>query len=843
MDRRISHLDWIDGLKAFAIIGILWNHVVEATGSMPWFSNPSDKWPSFAERMQHVFPEGENLFVIIMKFIGWLGDMGPGVFLLASGFTLTFSLLNKEQSFNTLHFYKRRLLRIFPLYLTIHVVFIILLILRDEAGGLNSERVALSLLGLRLTDSLFFFINPSWWFIWLILQLYFVFPWLFKLLRFHGGVFITGTLLFTLLSRMAGIMDFHYNNSLFNWMTGLFFGTRLFEFTAGMYLAYLYHKKGVLFFPGPFKMLLVGFAFYMSGFVLSWFYIGSLFSNIFITLGLSGLFYGFYKYMAGRPGINKITRFIGLASFPAFLIHQPFMIWVFSDTGSLTLKVIISVLIALFSLPVGYFLEKGVNQVFEVLKTFFTSISMRYRMLDYFMISVISLHFINNIAISFIEYGMVFKVFILFSLGLLVGIPVFVLLGKLRDYRFKSFLFNYFFLTLLFITLPDQWMSLFWVSVIAFVIVMFLLSFAVKRWMQLSIISLSCFIILFSGLEIAFRKSKPLEAGRWGEYPALQVDSLTIYSLIPSKTTHLRYNNYNYYVRTNTMGFNSPEINLAEKQDHAFRVFIMGDAFTMPEGFQYENAYPFILDRMLTERFPERKIEIINAGVTGYGPNEWERQLKKYNHLVKPDLVINQFFINEYEEIKLTPEERLKDIGLVNDYSFFQTLFFHAQIPAWYKKILNSFNETSEKSYNYYKSHAFLYDRQQLDSYYNSQVISKMESFFKSIKMMSGSSGAKICLLFVPGQLAVAGKNEIDHYPVHVDLEDTSRFDLRLPDRITGRLCKEQGIEFLNTRVAFDTCQSGPFYFNESWHWNKSGHAVAANMLFQYIINDSILIK
>jgi hypothetical protein len=66
-------------------------------------------------------------------------------------------------------------------------------------------------------------------------------------------------------------------------------------------------------------------------------------------------------------------------------------------------------------------------------------------------------------------------------------------------------------------------------------------------------------------MEFFLWKHKPLEAGRWGEFPALQVDSETVYSLIPNKTTRLRYNNYDYLVKTNSLGFASPEIDLTSK--------------------------------------------------------------------------------------------------------------------------------------------------------------------------------------------------------------------------------------------------------------------------------------
>jgi peptidoglycan/LPS O-acetylase OafA/YrhL len=167
--------------------------------------------------------------------------MGPGIFILISGFTLTLSALGRnENSINIREFYLKRLVRIFPLYLIIHLLVILFAVLLKAGIGFDSSKVFLSMLGLRFTDKLFFYINPSWWFIWLIIQLYLVFPFLYRLLTGKGlKLFIIITIGITLVSRLTGLMNFTWSERLEYWMTGIFAGTRLSEFAAGMILAKL----------------------------------------------------------------------------------------------------------------------------------------------------------------------------------------------------------------------------------------------------------------------------------------------------------------------------------------------------------------------------------------------------------------------------------------------------------------------------------------------------------------------------------------------------------------------------------------------------------------------------
>ena len=115
-NRKKIFFDWVDALKAFAIIGILMNHLVEEFSPGPWFTNPSNDWADFSIRMKNLLPPVENIALKFVYFLGWLGDSGPGVFILLSGFGLTMSaLLNENAQLSLRSFYLKRLRRIFPL--------------------------------------------------------------------------------------------------------------------------------------------------------------------------------------------------------------------------------------------------------------------------------------------------------------------------------------------------------------------------------------------------------------------------------------------------------------------------------------------------------------------------------------------------------------------------------------------------------------------------------------------------------------------------------------------------------------------------------------------------------
>jgi len=91
-------------------------------------------------------------------------------------------------------------------------------------------------------------------------------------------------------------------------------------------------------------------------------------------------------------------------------------------------------------------------------------------------------------------------------------------------------------------------------------------------------------------------------------------------------------------VRINSLGLRGPEV--PERSARAYRVMLLGDS--MVAGFEvpWERSFPALLEAQLNAEF-EFPVEIINAGVRGYGTDQSYLYFKERGRRLEPDLVIH----------------------------------------------------------------------------------------------------------------------------------------------------------------------------------------------------------
>lgn len=77
-----------------------------------------------------------------------------------------------------------------------------------------------------------------------------------------------------------------------------------------------------------------------------------------------------------------------------------------------------------------------------------------------------------------------------------------------------------------------------------------------------------------------------------------------------------------------------------KKEEHTIRIICIGDSVTFGAGGDYYQSWVYLLGKMLSKKYPEKKIEVLNAGMSGV-INKQIKRIFQF-HLVKyrPDILI-----------------------------------------------------------------------------------------------------------------------------------------------------------------------------------------------------------
>lgn len=96
----------------------------------------------------------------------------------------------------------------------------------------------------------------------------------------------------------------------------------------------------------------------------------------------------------------------------------------------------------------------------------------------------------------------------------------------------------------------------------------------------------------------------------------------------------------------NSQGFRGPTV-AHEKPAGVFRIACVGDSHTFGHGVEEGETWPALLQAMVSERFPDRIVEVLNCGVEGYDSMQEYIWLRDRVLDYSPDLVVMQYYVND----------------------------------------------------------------------------------------------------------------------------------------------------------------------------------------------------
>jgi peptidoglycan/LPS O-acetylase OafA/YrhL/lysophospholipase L1-like esterase len=729
----------LDRLKGFAFLWVLLDHVVERMIGGAYANNPTFDWPPLGVRLaQFATVRGAGPLdwpLTIVRDFGWFGDVGVTLFVIASGFGLTYGTLANGQGLDVATFYRRRAFRIFPLWWGAHVLFLPWGLL---TGGLSTGdwHFYADLAGLRFLPGMFYYFSPAWWYVGLILQLYLVFPLLWGCLRRYGATALLCAgcgLGFVALA--LGPLLFH-SAYLDAWQRGAFFVTRLPEFVTGMVLAQLWFAR-----PARAAALvrtpavwLGGVAACAAGVALSFTLPGMIVAPLLLGAGSLGALFPLV-IRGGERG--DALQWLGRKSYPLYLVHHPFVL-VFVPASGAIARAAFGVAGALGgTFAAALVLERGT---------------------------------------AWVEAAF----------------------GQLRARRGAR-----------------AAAAAFAAAALGVVLVPVCADLAVAAF-------------------------DPQEVNGWGERASLEPDGVFGWKLIPSRTTRLRWESYDYRVTSNALGFPAPQFSVA-KPPHALRILVTGDAFSSAEGVDTPQAWPRLLQTDLQRQLPNRRVEVLNFAITGYSPNQEAAAVRAFAPRYHPDLVLVEYFAHAFagdaQDVLASDDQLRASIGFDQpSQTGLSAVFSLAQLRAWlHDRVVDplaSIVKHRPAAEGYFLGNFTSLERGGERS--DGEVIRKTATRFEEIARAARASGGSAIVAFVPPPVAVCDARALRYYPRYVDLADRTRYDVDLPDRRAARIAALANVELWDLRPSLRALPACP-YMPRNLHFTVEGHRAVADLLARRI--------
>jgi hypothetical protein len=112
-------------------------------------------------------------------------------------------------------------------------------------------------------------------------------------------------------------------------------------------------------------------------------------------------------------------------------------------------------------------------------------------------------------------------------------------------------------------------------------------------------------------------------------------------------------------IYVNNLGFIDRDREFEKKGD-VYRIVVCGASISMGQGVEEGKNYPALLEKMLNERIPSRRFEVVNLSIAGYTNNEILEVLERFGLKFNPDMIL---IAESYEQQLLNPSKVPKLMG------------------------------------------------------------------------------------------------------------------------------------------------------------------------------------
>ena len=351
-------------------------------------------------------------------------------------------------------------------------------------------------------------------------------------------------------------------------------------------------------------------------------------------------------------------------------------------------------------------------------------------------------------------------------------------------------------------------------------------------------------------------------------------DKLLHHSLIPNTSCRSRTSEWDIKFKVNSLGLRDNEYSL-EKPKGIFRILMLGDSFVEGYGVHSDATFSKILERKLNSN--GEKIEVINAGVTGYSPILEYLYLKNYGLALSPDLVVMNFSMTDfYDELAfknklLISEEELDKTGEKVGRIWKEEKLFQEEIPAttwipfipkelkwWLHKNLLSYDFfilQLKKYFNpeVYKDNIlkftigdiytdqFAITRNNIKASDYQFLLENAQKYILKTKELLDKEKLAFLLVIIPFGHQVNGQEWAEGRKLWDFKKEETYSSKCISDLYSAS--QENKISALNLLPFFREATNNTslhYYYPYDGHWNSDGHKLAAEEIYNFLVSQRV---
>jgi hypothetical protein len=370
-------------------------------------------------------------------------------------------------------------------------------------------------------------------------------------------------------------------------------------------------------------------------------------------------------------------------------------------------------------------------------------------------------------------------------------------------------------------------------------------------------------VLLFLGLlEASLRVFGPILPGNYTSGAYLERHPVYGFFHIPGYEGWQRSSEYFTRVRFGALGLRDPRT-AYEKPPGTFRILLLGDSFMEGVQVEQQETTAAVLEARLRASRPDLNVEVVNAGVAGWGTGiEW-LYLDHEGYRFQPDLVLVGFFIgndiyDNYSKLQLAGDDLDLAVkpyfGLARDGSVVTRnppppppppaaplRFGRACCRLWNvfeTGVLNRFDE--QANWPLWASAPFeahtraFYDPEPSGEWKEGWEITGQ--LFGRIKQRAGEIGAPLATFVIPDspQLSDAGwRDMVDGRRLR-----QGRLERDAPNQQVAAIAQRYDFPLLDLLSVLERDAGGDpkrFYFTTDQHWNRDAHALAAREIERFL--------